>query len=95
MDGAENAAPVEIELIQPLDGGEFYSEFLREKGEGLHHLGIYIADFKIYDTVLAELDNRGIRSLFSYKGRRLAFTYLDTQVVGGVILELIHVEGRE
>ena len=30
--------PVEIELIQVLDGGDFYTGFLDTHGEGLHHL---------------------------------------------------------
>ena len=86
--------PVEIELIQPLEGGELYTEFLRSKGEGLHHLGIDVGDFDTYDRILAELDNRGIKPLLSYRGRRLDFAYLNTQVIGGVILELLHREGR-
>ena len=85
---------IEIELIQPLEGGELYTEFLRNKGEGLHHLGIHVGDFETYDGLLAKLGNQGIKSPLSYRGRRLAFAYLDTQVIGGVILELIHLEGR-
>lgn len=86
--------PLEIELIQVLAGGEFYSEFLRNRGEGLHHLGSYMADLDSYDKMLAELENQGIKPTFQYRGRSLRFTYLDTRTVGGVIFELIHLEGR-
>lgn len=33
-----------IELIQPLDGETLYSQVLRERGSGLHHLGFVVAD---------------------------------------------------
>ncbi len=85
---------LEIELIQVLAGGEFYTGFLRDKGEGLHHMGSYMADLESYDKMLAELDNQGIKPTFQYRGRSLRFTYLDTQTAGGVIFELINLEGR-
>lgn len=85
---------IEIELIQVLEGGEFYTEFLRNQGEGLHHLGSYIDDYARYDRRLAELVNQGIKPTFQYHGRSLGFAYLDTQAIGGVIFELIHLEGR-
>lgn len=84
--------PVQIELIQALEGGEYYTEFIRQKGEGLHHLGIQVDDFDTYDRLLADLTNQGIGVVLSRRGRRQAFAYLDTQDVGGVILELIHLE---
>src|SRR5262245_10595958 len=37
--GAEvQAGPVWFELLQPLEGRSLYTEFLEEKGEGLHHV---------------------------------------------------------
>ena len=83
--------PVEIELIQILEGGEYYTEFIRQKGEGLHHLGIQIDDFDTYDRLLTELDKKGIRPVLSRRGRRQAFAYLHA-AVGGVVLELFHIE---
>jgi len=90
--GMAQMGPLQIELIQPLEGGEYYAEFIRQKGEGLHHLGIEIDDFDTYDKVLAELTNQGVGVSLSRRGRRQAFAYLDTETVGGVILELIHME---
>ncbi len=86
--------PLEIELIQVVAGGEFYTGFLRDKGEGLHHLGSYMADLESYDKMLAALARQGINPTFQYRGRSLRFTYLDTQAAGGVIFELINLEGR-
>ena len=86
---------VEIELIQVLDGGDFYTGFLDAHGEGLHHLGSYIDDLDSYDRTLAELSAQGIRPTFQYRGRSLRFSYLDTRATGGVILELINLERKQ
>jgi len=86
---------IEIELIQVLEGGKFYSELLRSRGEGLHHLGSYMKDLDAYDRKVAEVISHGFRPTFQYRGRSLKFTYFDTQAIGGVIFELIHLEGRE
>jgi len=86
---------IEIELIQVLESGEFYAEFLRDKGEGLHHLGIDIDDSDTYDRLLTQLASQGIKPVLSYRGRRMGFAYLDTRAVGGAVLELIHREKGE
>lgn len=36
-----------IELIQPLDGETFASRFLRERGEGMQHLGFWVPDLQV------------------------------------------------
>ena len=92
--GVARMGDLEIELIQVLEGGEFYNESLRTKGEGLHHIGTYIKDLDEYDRTLAEVTKQGIRPSFQYRGRRLKFTYLDTQADHGVIVELMNLEGR-
>jgi catechol 2,3-dioxygenase-like lactoylglutathione lyase family enzyme len=33
-----------IELLQPLSGTSVWSEFLRERGEGIQHIGVWTAD---------------------------------------------------
>lgn len=33
-----------IELIQPLEGETIYSQYLRERGPGFHHLGFLVTD---------------------------------------------------
>lgn len=66
---------VQWELIQPLDDKSIYAEFLREHGEGLHHLGVAVADYR---DALAELQAKGNRILYGglYKG--IEFAYLST-----------------
>ncbi len=66
---------IQLELIQPLDDKSIYAEFLRDKGEGLHHLGFDISD---YENVIkfAQDKNIGILQHGSHKG--YIYTYLDT-----------------
>lgn len=47
-----------IELLQPLDGTTIWSEFLRERGEGVQHIGVWTPDLP---GALAEAIGRGAR----------------------------------
>jgi len=76
--------PVQLELIQPVEGRIFHSEFLDKHGEGLHHLGFFVDDFE------GEVNNllaQGAKVLSSGPGR---YAYFDTGGPGGVIYELIN-----
>jgi catechol 2,3-dioxygenase-like lactoylglutathione lyase family enzyme len=78
---------VQLELIQVLEGENVHTKFLREKGEGLHHIGFFV---KNLEEELAALKNEGIEVL--WRGEALGvtkFAYLDTEKTLGIILELI------
>ena len=78
---------VEIELIQVVDGESIHSKFLRERGEGLHHLGFFVKDI---EKELATLEKEGIKVL--ERGEVLGtvkFAYLDTEKTLGIVIELI------
>jgi len=79
---------IEIELIQSLEGDTPYADFVREKGEGLHHLGIWVDDLH---STLAKLEKEGIHPVFHkyYPDINFGFAYLDSDRIGGVMLELI------
>ncbi|MBM3132011.1 MAG: hypothetical protein FJZ95_03125 [Chloroflexi bacterium] len=83
---------IEIELIQVLEGETPHTEFLREKGEGLHHLRFRVDDL---NAMLTELAREGIEPLWyqSLPKFGVSFAYLDTDKIGGVIMELIEVKG--
>jgi catechol 2,3-dioxygenase-like lactoylglutathione lyase family enzyme len=81
-----DSGPVQIELIQPLEGENIYTEFLRSGNEGLHHLGFEVDDF---EGMLARFKARGIDSIFWKHFGFMAFAYLDTGKIGGVIVELL------
>jgi len=75
--------PLQIELIQSVEGKTFYADFLEEHGEGIHHLGVRVADV---DAATANLGKKGVKVLFGRRGR---FAYMDTGNPGGVMYELI------
>ena len=78
--------PVQLELIQVLEGRTIHSRFLESKGEGLHHLGFYVTDI---EDKLTRLERQGTRILLRGRGTAGTFAYLDTEAQGGVIFELI------
>jgi len=84
--GFAQSGPLEIELIQPVEGENIYTEFLATKGEGLHHLQFQVEDM---DAMLAEFAKDGIEPIFHHNIQGFAFAYLNTDKVGGVIIELV------
>ena len=45
---------IELELIQPLDGKSIWSDFLEEKGPGLHHLRFNVPDHQALTSYLVD-----------------------------------------
>ena len=76
---------LELELIQILEGDSIHLEFLREHGEGLHHLGFFVRDFA---AKLEQAKAMGFEVLQTDPFRQ-AYAYLDTRRPGGIIFELI------
>ncbi len=83
--------PLELELIQVITGPTIYHDFLKEKGEGMHHLGFDVRDI---DETIALCKKTGLRVIQSGQGSTSRFAYLDTVKVGGVIFELIQRRSR-
>lgn len=81
-----DSGPLQIELLQPLEGENIYTEFLRAGHEGLHHLGFRVDDF---DGLLARFRDKGIEPVFWKHFGPAAFAYLDTAGVGGVTAEIL------
>jgi NAD(P)-dependent dehydrogenase (short-subunit alcohol dehydrogenase family) len=65
-------------------------DFLKEHGEGFHHLGFNVSDM---DASLAALQSRGLDVTMSggwnVNGHEGRFAYLDTYKHGGVTVELL------
>ena len=79
--------PVQIELLQPLEGQCLQKEFLETRGEGIHHVGFYV---KNIEERLAELKEQGINIIASGKGpNKGGFAYLDTEKHCGIVFEII------
>lgn len=82
---------VELELIQPLEGDNIYSDFLEEKGEGIHHLRFDIPDV---ETALESWAGEGIKIIQSGTAIRpgTKWAYLNTAELpgfGGITFELL------
>jgi len=81
--------PVELELIQPVEGATVYDDLVAKKGEGLHHLGFDVGSMKNIEERLAFFKQQGIEVIQSGRTETAKFAYLDTEAVGGVVFELI------
>ena len=84
--------PMQLELIQPIEGDNIYSDFLKEHGEGLHHLGH--VRVKNLDEAVQTLERAGFPCL--QRGRYSmesigegGAAYMDTTKALGLILELL------
>jgi catechol 2,3-dioxygenase-like lactoylglutathione lyase family enzyme len=77
---------VDIELIQPAEGPSLYQEFLDSKGDGIHHIAFSVDDV---DESVANLAKQGIGVSFSGKWQGGGFAYVETDAVGGIIIELL------
>lgn len=77
---------VQLELIEVLEGETIQTEFLREKGEGLHHLGFHVEDL---DAEVSKWEGKGFGVLQRSKPGGPGYAYMDTSRVSGVIIELI------
>jgi methylmalonyl-CoA/ethylmalonyl-CoA epimerase len=81
------SSPVEIELIQVLEGETPHAQHLREHGEGLHHVRFRVSGL---EARLAALEQSGFRTtLFKrFEGAgNVAFAY--TQSPAGHTIELL------
>jgi len=78
---------VKIELIQPIIDGGFFSEYLKQKGNGINHLAFYVQDLKkwreyflengckIFYEATAQDKIRGKRQVFYTKINDLNYYY--------------------
>jgi methylmalonyl-CoA/ethylmalonyl-CoA epimerase len=80
--------PLELELIQPLEGEKnAYYEFLEQKGGGIHHVLFEVEDM---DKTVQNLAAHQVQVLQAGTGIRpgTRWTLLDTQALVGFLLEL-------
>jgi len=75
------------ELIQPVKNVPIYEKFLREKGEGIHHIKEKVNDDDI-EEILEKFKQKGIEVILSGKFDEDVFYYLDTEPTLGMIYEI-------
>lgn len=78
----------QLEIVEPLEGQNIYSDFLERQGPGLHHIRITVPDFE--DRVAA-MEAAGIENIASGTGVHIGskWAYFDTtDLLEGVVVEL-------
>lgn len=82
-----NLGPIYVEFIQPLEGTAIASEFLETHGEGVHHVGLTV------DNLQAELpkwEKLGFKIVQQcQEDHHPSWAYLDSNVKGGIMYELV------
>lgn len=79
---------IQIEIVQPLEGQNIYSDFLRDHGPGLHHFRLTVPGF---EQGVAALIGAGIENIASGTGVHVGskWAYFDTtHQLEGVVVEL-------
>jgi len=87
LTGVAWVGDLQIELIQPVEGDLPYSDFLREHGEGLHHMGhVQVSDM---DAAVRDLEAQGYPCIFAGASPGTRFAYIDMTKSLGMIVELL------
>ena len=85
--------PLQLELIEPVEGDAPHKWFLEEKGEGIQHLGFIVDNC---DEWLAYLKEKAIDVLMNAETDvegmgHVRSAYMQSDLVAGVLFELIEV----
>jgi methylmalonyl-CoA/ethylmalonyl-CoA epimerase len=77
---------IELELLQPLEAASPIKEFLDTKGEGIHHIGLFVDDL---DAEVESLNKKGATTLLSseMQGEGVQ-AYVDLNA-SGLVVELV------
>lgn len=79
---------VDIELLEPTTDEGLNAEFLRDQGDGVHHLAFKVDDL---DTTVSHAVNQGAKIILGptegARGKRIVFLAGDG--MGGTIIELL------
>lgn len=78
---------IEFELIEPLDGESFVAKFLRDRGPGLHHITLEVADA---GAAAEDMRAHGIEPYQGVQGSEgHRQTFIHPRDSGGVLFQLI------
>jgi methylmalonyl-CoA/ethylmalonyl-CoA epimerase len=82
--------PVTLELVELIDGKTVHESFLKEKGEGLHHIGFTVKDLQKCEEEAEKLGLKVVQGMRREDGS--GFIYLDSDRIGGAMFELMQVQ---
>jgi len=85
--------PIRLELVQVVEGECLYTEFLKEQGEGVHHLGYEVADL---EKEVANAEAQGLEMISHLKMLGImAFAHFDPGKTNNVRIELVQKNVRD
>jgi methylmalonyl-CoA/ethylmalonyl-CoA epimerase len=79
--------PVQMELIEPVGAPSTWEEFLRTRGEGIHHIAFKTLDMESAQKFLA---SKGMETVQHGGWDGGQYAYVDCSKQLGTILELLH-----
>jgi len=78
---------MQLELLQPVEGDNVYSDFLKEHGEGMHHLGhVRVENL---DEAVHTLEEGGFPCVQGGRFGGRGYAYVDMSMTLGAIIELV------
>ncbi len=78
--------PIELELIEVLEGSTIHADFLKTRGEGLHHIGFRVQNMQKMVTTLQQQGVDVMQSAFREGSR---YVYMDPTELGGIMFEFV------
>ena len=78
--------PIELELIEVLEGSTIHADFLNTRGEGIHHIGFRVPDMQ---QTITTLQQQGIDVLQSAFREGSRYAYMDPTELGGIMFEFV------
>lgn len=92
--GRAKLGPIRVHLVQPLEGMSVYSEFLKTKGEGLHHRAFTHLGIPYWEEAVSGILQQGGSRVAGGDAFGKRWGYYETEP-GGIILELVESEEEE
>ena len=89
--GFFHLGPIEIELVELIDGQTIHADFMKQHGEGLHHIGFEVKDLAAAKQNAEKAGFKVTQGFSRQDGS--GFAYLDSDKTSGVIMELIQPQG--
>jgi catechol 2,3-dioxygenase-like lactoylglutathione lyase family enzyme len=85
--------PVRLEMVQVVKGQCIYTDFLKQYGEGLHHLGFEVEDL---EKEVANAKSQGLKMICYLKiVGIMAFAHFDATKTNGFRIELVQKDVRD
>lgn len=84
----------QIELIEAIEGDNPNSDFLKKRGEGISHFQ-YQVDMDEYEAILSAWAKEGVEPIFYRNDSETSIAYMNTDNVGGVMIELIGIKKKQ